>query len=97
MLDGLFQPMHLLIILGIALLVFGPKRLPELGKGLGASIRDFKDAMSGPKEDRAASQIEAPKATVQAPSPAASSPATPPPATTAQAPPSQGPGGSSQA
>jgi len=33
MFEGLFQPMHLLIIAGIALLVFGPKKLPELGKG----------------------------------------------------------------
>jgi len=35
MFEGLFQPMHLLIIAGIALLIFGPKKLPELGKGLG--------------------------------------------------------------
>ena len=34
MLEGLFQPMHLLVIFGIALLVFGPKKLPELGKGI---------------------------------------------------------------
>jgi sec-independent protein translocase protein TatA len=45
MFEGLFQPMHLLVILGIALLVFGPKRLPELGKGLGESIRIFKEAL----------------------------------------------------
>ena len=45
MLEGLLQPTHLLIILGIALLVFGPKKLPELGKGLGESIRGFKSAM----------------------------------------------------
>ncbi len=45
MLEGLFQPMHLLVILFIAVLVFGPKRLPELGKGLGEGIRGFKDAM----------------------------------------------------
>lgn len=46
MLEGLFQPMHLLIIFGIALLVFGPKKLPELGKGIGESIRGFKSAMA---------------------------------------------------
>jgi sec-independent protein translocase protein TatA len=46
MLEGLFQPMHLLIILGICLLIFGPKKLPELGKGLGDGIRGFKDAMA---------------------------------------------------
>jgi sec-independent protein translocase protein TatA len=45
MFEGLFQPMHLLVILFIAVLVFGPKRLPELGKGLGEGIRGFKDAM----------------------------------------------------
>jgi sec-independent protein translocase protein TatA len=45
MFEGLFQPMHLVLILGIALFVFGPKRLPELGKSLGQSIRGFKDAM----------------------------------------------------
>jgi len=42
MFEGLFQPMHLIIVLGIVLLVFGPKKLPELGKGLGEAIRGFK-------------------------------------------------------
>ncbi|MEI6667710.1 MAG: twin-arginine translocase TatA/TatE family subunit [Acidobacteriota bacterium] len=46
MFEGLLQPMHLLLILGIALLVFGPKKLPELGRGLGQSIRGFKDALN---------------------------------------------------
>ena len=50
MLEGLFQPMHLLMIFGIALLVFGPKKLPELGKGLGESIRGFKSAMKADEE-----------------------------------------------
>lgn len=45
MFEGLFQPMHLLVILLICLLVFGPRRLPELGKGLGEGIRGFRDAM----------------------------------------------------
>jgi sec-independent protein translocase protein TatA len=45
MFEGLFQPMHLLVIFGIALLVFGPRKLPELGKGLGDGIRGFKAAM----------------------------------------------------
>ena len=45
MLEGLFQPMHLLLIFGIALLVFGPRKLPELGKGIGDGIRGFKAAM----------------------------------------------------
>ncbi len=46
MLEGLFQPMHLLIILAIALIVMGPKKLPELGAGLGKGIREFKKAMA---------------------------------------------------
>jgi len=49
MLEGLFQPMHLLVIFGIALLVFGPKKLPELGKGIGEGIRGFKAAIGGEK------------------------------------------------
>jgi len=47
MFEGLFQPMHLIIILVIALIIFGPGKLPELGKGLGKSIREFKKAISG--------------------------------------------------
>ena len=50
MLEGLFQPMHLLVIFGIALLMFGPKKLPELGKGIGDGIRGFKSAMKEPDE-----------------------------------------------
>jgi len=45
MFEGLFQPMHLLVIFAIALLVFGPKKLPELGKGLGEGIRSLKEGM----------------------------------------------------
>ena len=51
MLEGLFQPMHLIIILVIAIVIFGPKKLPELGKGLGKSIREFKNAMSDINKD----------------------------------------------
>ena len=50
MLEGLFQPMHLLVIFGIALLVFGPKKLPELGKGIGEGIRGFKSAIKAEEE-----------------------------------------------
>jgi len=41
--------MHLLLILGIMLVVFGPKKLPELGRGLGEGIRGLKDALAGPE------------------------------------------------
>ncbi len=47
MLDNLFTPTHLLLVLGIALLVFGPRKLPELGKGLGEGLRGFKQAIKG--------------------------------------------------
>lgn len=65
MIEGLFQPMHLLIIAGIALLVFGPKKLPELGKGLGESIRGFKSAMATKEEGKPAT----PKSDATTPNP----------------------------
>lgn len=45
MFEGLFQPTHLLIVLGIALLVLGPRKIPELGRGIGEGIRGFKSAL----------------------------------------------------
>ena len=46
MLEGLFQPMHLMVILGLALLVFGPKKLPELGRGIGDGLRALKQGLN---------------------------------------------------
>ena len=59
MLDNLFTPTHLIIILVIALLIFGPRKLPELGKGLGEGLKGFKDGIKGtssdaPKQENAA-------------------------------------------
>jgi len=51
MLTGLFQPMHLLIILVIVLIIFGPGKLPDLGNSLGKSIREFKKSMSEPEKE----------------------------------------------
>jgi sec-independent protein translocase protein TatA len=51
MFEGLFQPTHLIFLLVIALLIFGPRKLPELGQGLGKGIRGFKDALRGIGED----------------------------------------------
>ena len=45
--EGLLQPTHLIFILLIVLILFGPGKLPELGKGLGRGIREFKDAIRG--------------------------------------------------
>lgn len=43
--EGLFQPLHILLIVGIALLFFGPSKFADLGKGLGEGIRNFKQAV----------------------------------------------------
>jgi len=46
MFEGLFQPMHLVLIFGLALLIVGPRKLPELGRGIGEGIRGFKSAIN---------------------------------------------------
>ena len=55
-------PMELALLLGIALLVFGPSRLPGLGRSVGDAIRGFKKGMSGedeePKEKKSSEQIQ---------------------------------------
>lgn len=45
MIEGLLRPQHLLVILAVAVFVFGGKKLPELGKGLGEGIKGFRDSM----------------------------------------------------
>ena len=74
-------PMEIVIVLVIALLVFGPKKLPELGKGLGRGMRDFKRGLSGEDDgDRdevvAATRVDTPTITTAAV--AAEAPVTPP-------------------
>jgi sec-independent protein translocase protein TatA len=51
--EGIFQPFHILLIIAIALLLFGPSKFASLGKGLGEGIRNFKSAMKDaePKKD----------------------------------------------
>ena len=66
MIGDILQPTHLLFILVIALLVLGPKRLPEVGRSLGRGLRDFKVALSG---DDTRDEVTAPATTV-APAPA---------------------------
>ncbi len=51
MFRGLFQPMHLIVILVIVLIIFGPGRLPELGASLGKGIRELKKALSHDEKD----------------------------------------------
>lgn len=61
--EGLFQPMHLLVIFFIALLVFGPKKLPELGKGLGDGIRELKKGLHEPDPASAEQKHSGPSGT----------------------------------
>jgi sec-independent protein translocase protein TatA len=58
MIEGLFQPTHLIFLLAIVLLIFGPRKLPELGQGLGKGIRGFKDALRGISEESEASRTK---------------------------------------
>lgn len=50
--EGLFQPFHLLLIIAIALLLFGPSKFASLGRGLGEGIRNFKAAMKEGEEKK---------------------------------------------
>jgi sec-independent protein translocase protein TatA len=49
MFEGLLRPMHLIVILIIVLIIFGPGKLPELGRSIGKAIRGFKKAMDEPE------------------------------------------------
>jgi sec-independent protein translocase protein TatA len=50
--EGLFQPLHLLMIIAIILLIFGTSKFSALGKGMGEGIRNFKAAMKDPEEEK---------------------------------------------
>ena len=52
----------LIVILVVALLIFGPKRLPEIGRSLGRGMREFKDSITG-KDDQPAAQLPQPSET----------------------------------
>jgi sec-independent protein translocase protein TatA len=56
------NPVHIVILLGIALLLFGGKRLPEIGRSLGSGMREFKDAISGNSHEEPEPQPELPPA-----------------------------------
>jgi sec-independent protein translocase protein TatA len=51
MFEGAFSPMHWVLVLVIVLLIFGPKKLPEVGKGLGTAIRGFREGLKGMSEE----------------------------------------------
>ena len=91
---GLDNPLHIAFILIVVLLVFGAKRLPELGRSLGTGMREFKDSISGdsrPTISQSAQQPAPPQpvaaqAPVTAQAPVAAPPAAPAPAQGTQAP-----------
>jgi sec-independent protein translocase protein TatA len=56
---GNIGPLEIIIVLIIALVVFGPKRLPELGNSLGKGIREFKQTVTGEKDDDADDDVKA--------------------------------------
>lgn len=68
MFEGLFQPMHLLVLMVVALLVFGPKNLPGIGKGLGEAIRGFKKALNEDDADSAKLSADSKKENERKPS-----------------------------
>jgi sec-independent protein translocase protein TatA len=89
---GLDNPLHIAFLVVILLLVFGAKRLPEIGRSLGSGMREFKDSITGDRPDNAQQQAALPQASQQpAPVPAAQPAATqapaPPPPEAPQAPP----------
>jgi sec-independent protein translocase protein TatA len=68
--NGWFGPWELLILVLVVLLVFGPKRLPEIGRGLGKGMREFKDSVTGKQEKEAKrAALTAASASEQAPEP----------------------------
>jgi sec-independent protein translocase protein TatA len=58
MLTSILQPTHLIIVLIVALLVLGPKRLPEAGRAVGQGLKEFKSSVSGAHDEDAQDQVE---------------------------------------
>jgi sec-independent protein translocase protein TatA len=82
---GLFTPTHLIFLFLLALLLFGAKRLPEIGRSLGVGMREFKDSVTGQDADQTRSELPPPTPAApaappaQEPAPAAPAPAAAPP------------------
>jgi sec-independent protein translocase protein TatA len=75
---GLDNPLHIAFLVVILLLVFGAKRLPEIGRSLGSGMREFKDSVSGESKQPALTQSTQQQPPQQAaPAPAAQAPAEP--------------------
>lgn len=67
---GWISPWELLLLLVVALLVFGPKRLPEMGRSLGKGLREFKESVSGRDDDDGRDRAELPVGTQATSAPA---------------------------
>ncbi len=80
--SGLFSPTHLVVLLLVALLLFGAKRLPEIGRSLGVGMREFKDSVTGIQD---ATKVET-HSELPPPAPVAPAPVAPAPESTAPAP-----------
>ena len=63
---GLTQPTHIILILLVALMLFGGRRLPEIGRSLGTGMREFKDTISGHTPLEPSPQLAPPEATASA-------------------------------
>lgn len=66
---GLSNPTHIILLLLIALLLFGAKRLPEIGRSLGTGMREFKDSVTGHGPSSEPQQLTPPETTTTAPAP----------------------------
>ncbi len=86
---GLDNPIHIAFLVVILLLLFGARRLPEIGRQLGSGMREFKDSVTGTSQAQQspqqtalpqATQVAAPPAPAPAPAAAAATVAAPPPA-----------------
>lgn len=76
MFEGLLQPTHLIVLLVLALVILGPKRLPEVGRALGSGMRGFRDSISDHDDDvsHAAPPVEARVAEAHAAPPRSAAP-----------------------
>ena len=66
---GLTQPWHIILILLIALMLFGGRRLPEVGRSLGTGMREFKDSITGQDPPEPSEQLNPPETTPSAAQP----------------------------
>jgi sec-independent protein translocase protein TatA len=67
---NILTPTHLLLLVAVVLIVFGPKRLPEIGRGIGSAMREFKGGVAGTGNDLETGQVlESTRAAVPAAEP----------------------------